>query len=300
MRILQYLNPPPPIGGVTLSVQNLYEALKEKKIDVSYRKDSKFFTLYDVSHVHASNIYKRLFQLLFLRLRSRKLLFTVHGLWFDDNLVNNLSLFLSDGVIFLNNDLQAQWKEKISTPNVILPSVFLEGCEPIRNNPASQGMTDSNEKLKLLLYAHSKKYKNGLEVYGVIFVLETLSKHNIDCELTLVDISGEYYSEYEKYKGRLHINYYPSPINFGLELDKCDVYLRPTCMDGNSLAIQEALLHGKVVLASDVVTRQQDVLTYQFSNQVDFINKLNNIDFDKPSTFKLESVDKYVDFIKSI
>jgi glycosyltransferase involved in cell wall biosynthesis len=294
MKILQFMDPPPPLGGVTLSVKNLVRSCRAIKLICNYRKDDHIFTLYDFGHVHASNKFKRLCHILWLKLKCKKVVFTVHGLWFDDIFINRLCLLIADGCIFLNNDLAAFWQPKATAVTTKLPSLFSEGFEVkkiIERNP--------DNKLTLLLYAHSRSFHKGNEVYGIEFALESLLQSDAEFKIVLVDIRGDYSKLVEKLSPALNIDYFPYEVDFQSLLQNCDIYLRPTCMDGSSLAVQEALLLGKRVIASNVVERADGVELFNFLNQSDFLLKVFSQKKAKDG-YKLKSVLEYVQFLESL
>ncbi len=53
-----------------------------------------------------------------------------------------------------------------------------------------------------------------------------------------------------------------------------DVYVRPTCTDGDSVAVREALDLGVQVVASDVCPRPERTILYRFGDMSDFVGKV--------------------------
>lgn len=60
-------------------------------------------------------------------------------------------------------------------------------------------------------------------------------------------------------------------------LKHCDIFVRPTCTDGDANSIREALYLGKPVVASDVVLRPEGCLVYKDGDVNDFIEKVGTI-----------------------
>ena len=56
--------------------------------------------------------------------------------------------------------------------------------------------------------------------------------------------------------------------------EKADVYVRPTCTDGDSVAVREALDMGVRVVASDVCVRPTETVTYEYGNMDAFVNEV--------------------------
>ena len=291
------MDPPPPLGGVTLSVKNLVESINSIGGKAFYRSEDRLFNRYDVGHIHSSNKIKRLLQIIWLKFKCKKVIFTVHGLYFDNILINKLSLFFSNGVIFLNDDLIKYWVTESTKPVVKLPSLFKEGhksnCSSLYKNERL------SDKTTLLLYSHSKIYKNEYEVYGIEFALKAISKAKEQYKIILIDLDGGHAELVDKLSSTLDIDYHPCEVNFTEKLNLCDIYLRPTCMDGSSLAVQEALLLGKRVLASNVVERIPGVDLYEFLNTDDFIDGLGR-ESTPMKMYTLESVNIYLNFIDNI
>lgn len=58
---------------------------------------------------------------------------------------------------------------------------------------------------------------------------------------------------------------------------RCDIFVRPTCTDGDANSIREALYLHKPVVASNAVTRPQGCLIYADGNTNDFCRKVSEI-----------------------
>ena len=56
--------------------------------------------------------------------------------------------------------------------------------------------------------------------------------------------------------------------------DHTDVYVRPTCTDGDSVAVREALDMGANVVASDVCSRPNDAIIYHFDDEMNFLDSV--------------------------
>lgn len=294
MKVLLFGKLPPPVGGVTVSVKNLVSALKKKGIESRLLGKHRFFTRYDIAHIHYSNLLKRLLGVILARLLARRVIFTVHGKFLDmNNVYNKLSVALSHGVIVLNERLFNTLQEQgIHTSVTILPSIFEEGFE---QDDKQQAYFEADPDTQYaLLYACDRNYRDGHEVYGVEFVLNQLERFSDNQKLVLLDISGEYRKEAEALKSR--IVYIDKVVNFSSLLKQVDMYLRPTYMDGASVAVQEAMVLQVPVLASDVVDRPEGVVTYRYMDGDDFADKLSDINAAPRPELTLQSVDTYIEF----
>jgi glycosyltransferase involved in cell wall biosynthesis len=294
MKILHSINPPPPVGGVTVSMKNLHDSLISIGELSYYKRDFQLCVRYDIGHIHASNMYKRLLCIVLMNFFCKKVVFTVHGLSISDCFVNRLSLKLADGVIFLNQKIYNFWENKTNKNFVVLPSLFKEGAPVISKSDGG-----NRQNTTVLLYSQSRYLKDGQEVYGIEFALKALVKSDIKYNVILVDLDGGYQDLVSELGRVIDIQYYPHPVVFSKVLSACDIYLRPTCMDGSSVAIQEALLHGKKVIASDVVDRGGFVEVYKHLDINSFIETLKKTETMTGGDFSLSSVHDYLEFIKT-
>ena len=294
MKVLLFGKLPPPIGGVTVSIKNLVKALSTKGIEADFFGRNMSLQRYDIGHIHYSNLLKRLLGVMMAKVFARKVLFTVHGKFLDmDNVYNKLSVKFADGFIVLNEQLFTTLKKHNSNINcTILPSIFSEGFDPHSDNLEYFNRAPGIKYL--LLYACDRNFRDGEEVYGVSFVLQNMAALKDSYKLVLLDISGKFRDDIKGLEDR--VIYIGHEVNFVALLRQVDLYLRPTYMDGASVAVQEALFLNVPVLASDVVDRPPGTNIYQYKNTSDFIEKLDSsLTLDKPS-MTLKSVQGYLDY----
>ena len=220
--------------------------------------------------------------------------FTLHSNTYKDGMLNFLSSKLADGVILLNKNAEKKYKDKFKS-SIVLDSIFAEGItqENIKNKEYIQR---KDEKIYLLIYAFNKVYRDAKDIYGVDFMLENFSSLDDKYCLVLLDIKGAYRNEVNRINNDslIHLDH---EVDFLSLLSEIDIYLRPTTTDGSSVAVQEALLLGKNVLASDVVERPAEVTIYEGGSFFDFKEKLDNIK-NNSRGFCPNSIDDYITFCK--
>ena len=288
---------PPPIGGVTVSLKNLINSLSVKGICADILAKRNFFKRYDVAHIHYSNLLKRAIGVCFAKLFCAKVIFTVHGKYLDcSNIYNRISIFFADGIIVLNERLFDDVVTRIGSTKIsVLPSLFVEGLPT--DEPDIVYFKPTQGKKNLLLYAYDRTFRDNEEIYGVEFILSNLKKLPDEYNVLLLDISGKYRDLVDNNEDR--VVYINKVVNFVALLKQVDIYIRPTCMDGASVAVQEAQLAGVPVLASDVVDRPPGVETFKYKDINDFVIKLVNLKTpeNKPT---LKSVDLYIKFCNSL
>ena len=286
----------PPVGGVTKSNENLISSLSSTGNIVDFFSCKIFFRRYDFAHINYSKSWKRLLGLLIGKLVARKVIFTLHSNEFNKNIHNRVNARFYDGVILLNKVAYDKYS-LLFKKSTILTSLFKEGIKISMNNEVY--LRKKRGKKYILLYAYNGAYRNGREVYGIKFIMANLDKIDEQYIIVLLDPSQSYKMYTEKIDGTrlVYINY---AVNFFSLLSEVDIYVRPTSTDGNSVAIQEALLLGKRVIASDVVTRSRGVMTYTYDDFEDFNKKLNNSFDVKQHNYQIDSIKKYLNFIENL
>lgn len=288
---------PPPIGGVTVSVKNLIQSLEKKGIVAELLSGKNLFQRYDIAHIHYSNPLKRTLGTLIARVFSRKVIFTVHGKFLDcTNIFNRISIWLCDGIVVLNSNLYDQVLDRIGSTKIeVLPSLFAEGFKI--ESVVSPYFKSIPGKQTLLVYAYDRSFRDGFEVYGVDFIVNNLNVIPSNYLIVVLDLSGKYRYVAEINTDR--IIYIEKQVNFLALLSQVDIYVRPTCMDGASIAVQEALVMGVPVIASDVVDRPIGTTIYSYNDISDFVEKLQLV--KKPIVVaELQSVELYIKFLQRL
>lgn len=291
---------PPPIGGVTKSVENLLRALKSKSVEVSvvshYHSFMPLFRRYDIAHIHFTKSWKRLIAIILGKIIAKKVIYTIHGgRYNNENRLNDICENLTDGAIFLNNQAKNRYKDRFKR-TAVLGSLFAEGIT-LENSKKKEYINRKEDKTYLLVYAFDKTFRNSEEVYGVSFMLENIEKLDRRYVLVILDVQGAYKDEVDSISNNaiIYLNY---EVDFLTLLSEIDIYVRPTTTDGSSVAVQEALLLEKKVLASNVVERPAEVTIYKSGDFDDFKDKLENLKDIKG--FVPNSIDKYIDFCNEL
>ncbi|WP_133493121.1 hypothetical protein [Alcanivorax sp. 24] len=299
MKFLYFGSKPPPIGGVTVSIYNYASALKKRGHEVSYFSPKSLLRRYDISHGHYSKPWKRALAVIIGRLLSRKVLFTVHGKYLDtESILNRIAIKLCDGVILLNKSTYDYVVDYMSNRKCValLPSLFPEGDHPLSKIGKKITLEKNRNYKYFLVYAQNRYFHKGKEIYGISFVLNSLGFFPEDVNLILVDISKEYRDDVKSFKNIIYID---EEVDFSFLLNQVDVYLRPTAMDGDSLAVREALTMNVPVVASDVVPRPEGVCIYKYEDTESFIECIRKASISSGSSESQKgrvSIDDYIDF----
>lgn len=289
---------PPPIGGVTISVENLFLALVSRKVEVGFLF-SGLTRRYDIAHIHAYDAKKRFLLAVLAKIFAKRVVFTIHGMHFDENnWFNRQTLKLSDGAVILNDNILIQAPSLKTLPLLKVSSLLQEGLNHNTSNTCL--LPKVKEKPRLLLYAQHGNSFSGQPIYGVPFVLSVLPQL-VECyQLVVVDLSHAY-PEFSQFASTdvIHIT---SAVDFKQLLTEVDVYLRPTSKDGDSVAIREAAMFNVPVVASDVVERADGVMTYRYLDASDFLQKIDDALHLETVQYhqQLSSVEQYLTFYQTL
>lgn len=138
------------------------------------------------------------------------------------------------------------------------------------------------------MYAMSTRLLNDIDLYGIDISLQLVSILKVRYpQIGLIVCIPGNKSELmmDNYKKYIQNNKLEENILFVGENVQdvyglwtiSDVFLRPTCSDGDSLCVREALEVKTVVLASDVAIRPQGTITFENRNINDFVIKAHYI-----------------------
>ena len=258
----------------------------------------KILKKYRILHSHYS-LEHMLYMWCFLRLLHKKLVITVHNSMAQ-------SFYTHCGPInrfFLKrvaNHHDVTWiavSNQAKDEMLRLPIFF---CQPIHVIPAyipdTQVEPDSlppslieymsYHKRNMVFYGHSFMVHDGKDVYGFTDALHLYARLLQETDKTIGFI---FCISDSKDTSNIEMLHHKS-IELGIDdkiywqigalenmnaiWRKCDVYIRPTCTDGDSLAVREALDMGAQVVASDVCWRPHKVIKYHYGNIDDFYLKL--------------------------
>lgn len=319
MRFIIFGKIPPPIGGVTISILNLMLSLSNLSFERDLFDVRRLVSYFwgrsnNVGHVNWSNPKKRLIYCLISKLICKKTVFVVHGSNFNSkNFFNNLSLKVANGVIVLNQQVYDHIHNKHPKMKIFKQtSIFLEGMESTDSKFLNNHIHEEIERKTkfnilpiVLFYTNNNKFRNGKEVYGTGFFIDSVKEMVVKNEIFVlfIDLSGTFESRIkEEFKTGKYL-YISDAIDFKYALSLADVYVRTTNYDGSSVAVLEAIQSNTPVLVSDVIDRPSACYIYKSENRVSFLTGLkkcltghgNNV-----SDLHVSSVSSLLDFIKTI
>lgn len=298
---------PPPIGGVSTflkrfiyhnidNYRTIYSGNKIKKImDLVYLfTNPKKIELF----INGKNIY--LFIILILRF------FPSHIVYYDHNFplklgikskVFKLFLHRADEIWVVNSSIKNCFEinfkinnNKISVKSPFIPPNLTEESIILKSYPVS--IYKFINKFNPLMLVNAWRYSkiNGIDLYGIdlcINLIKRLEKNGYPNVGLILAIPGFDSDEMMKDNdGKAILNALKTNNNLFL-LDKqrelwplfkrIDVFLRPTCTDGDAMSIRESLYFNKPVIASDVTIRPNRVNLFRNRNIDDFELKSVNV-----------------------
>jgi len=266
-------------GGVRSSILNIKKSINSNEWSVSIGHGIKEIfkkNRYDYSFVNYSRPWKRFLGSLVGRLISKKVIIIIHGNCLSRSKFNSAAVFFSSCVGCLNenvfNIVKARFPQKI----VVLQSpFFLEGV----SESSDKEKVNLPAGRKILVYGSSYGLDGIADVYGVEYICSNLAKIiklvGEEFCLVVLDPNGVYRNSVTV--SDANIFYIDKNVDFVFLVGQCDLYLRPTKTDGRSVAVDEAMMVGTKVLASDEVARQEGVLLFSLYSIEDLSDKISQV-----------------------
>lgn len=299
-RILIIGKKPLPIGGVTVHVERLAEWLD--KMDYCYDfYDLNRFSIKSILsdifkhkyiHLHTSSpIFRFLISILCKIFRSN-LIITYHGNIGRYNKILNLfdclSIFLSYYPIVLNErsyEVALKWNKRSLLQSAYLPIVNIKDDLSLYTKTKLQFMKDNYQFVLCTNAFNWSLDKNGDEIYCISFLVRFFSQHT-NWALIISDPSGNCKKQIKQIpENILFVDY---PHTFINVLQQSDCFLRYTLTDGDSLSVHEAISFCVPVIATDVVSRPNGVLTVRLNDANDLECAINSL-LHNPKTSKVNT-----------
>ncbi len=162
----------------------------------------------------------------------------------------------------------------------------------------------------MFFYAFGIKQLNGVDLYGLDMALESIKYLKEDYPkiglfLLIPDADKDpnmvkYLDFVSEHKLQDHIKFHFDVIpDLNVVCEKSEIYLRPTCSDGDSLTVREALHKNIKVIVSDVVERPEACILFKNRDVLDMVRVLNETiqSFDKLKEVKPK---ENIDFLNKI
>lgn len=330
---------PPPVGGVTIHILRLFKWLKANDIAVEVLALNKpsgvelgvegvgsisswllkrilFGFKEDIIHYHGAN-YPGLIFLVFVRLfhPNFKLYFTIHGEGYINRLKKRpiyirlikFCLGKLDCIFVGGNHLYEQLTEiGIDDANIHIVDAFLPPIVSDKKTiPASLlKVINSDAKIISANAYNVDKLANGGDLYG-LYILSELAKRLNDNQvkfqmiILIANNNDEFYvSQLFDDIGNVHV-VSDEKINGWEVISKSDLMIRPTSTDANAISMKEAMMFNVDVIASDVVPRYNGVVTFNYPNINDLVEKVEySLDYGNPKIKVNNNIHEYIKLYK--
>ena len=272
--------------------------LSTKRFFRVYRYYSRIIKEYNIIHSHFS-LEGMAFLWCFKCFFNKKIVITIHNSMIDEyykydkNFINKYFLrrMAQSDVLWIavskqGKDALMNLPFRFRNEPIVIPAYIPIKKEEMEPLPSSMSGYIMRHTKIITFYGHSFMTSNGVDIYGFIDALRVYSNivKKSDPDLGMLYCIADQ-SDKDKIE-RLHqeamklgvddlIYWQLGPIK---DMDTLwrltDVYIRPTCTDGDSVAVREALDLGVNIVASDVCFRPEGVITYQYGNKEDFYGKV--------------------------
>ncbi|MDO9117853.1 MAG: glycosyltransferase family 4 protein [Nitrospira sp.] len=244
---------------------------KSSSLRAMIRVLRKLFFGYGIVHLHVSSGSNVLRILPFVATKiSKKLLLTIHGGSFTARLSEKSplsrtllrwTLHFFDRIILVNPE-QQKAIEGLRIPSskiAVIPAyIRVEGGA---SRSLAEKLAEIRSGNEVVLISSGF----GLPHYGYHEIIQALARTYQDKKIALIlalynSFDSQYLNELNDLAATMeHLEYVvlqdTHPDEFNYMLGQCDTYIRATTMDGDSVAVREALQHGLKVICSDCVAR---------------------------------------------
>jgi glycosyltransferase involved in cell wall biosynthesis len=281
---------PLPIGGITMHVSRLIDALRQRNFeqfifcDLGRQRPSDIIVnilKYKTIHLHISNPFYQLLLAVFCKLTGKKLLITYHGNWGRYRIPGNWAVSMSAWASFIPivQNEESFHSARRWNRNVRQISTYIPGSPPI---PFSKEIdlrlnrfTENYQTIFCTNAWNVKFDKNECEIYGILSIIRTMQDKS-GLALIVSDPSGQYCKFAEDILGKIPDNvcFISESHDFRNVLQFSDAFIRNTTTDGVSLSIYEAMESDVVILASDAVQRPPFCKVFHDASKVNWLNEL--------------------------
>jgi len=300
---------PPPYGGVSVFIYRYSKLLEKQGIDVlnmDFHKCGIFKKILFLLNVlmnpsdvtyHINSIHFSLLIAIILRIFPCKTIFYAHsstGMEQQSGLRNRVfSKFLkrTDECIFVANHILGKYQTSgYELPkNTIIKNPFIP--PPFEEEASIWNSYDTNvrsfiDKRSPLIIANAYRITlyNTIDLYGIDMCVEltrNLTKKfpNMGFLFTLAEIGNpQYFSEINRriieYGIKLNFLFLTGQKEIWPIFNKCQLMIRPTYSDGNSVSLSEALFFGCKAIASDVCLRPEGTILFRNRDISDLLEKV--------------------------
>ena len=290
---------PPPRGGISIHIQRLSRELTDRGVEHVFLNESKtpangssslrklsplgylrMFRRVGLVHIHTSNRYVRLVHTIAARLMGARVLHTVHG--HNRKLLPRICLRAACWLGHERIAVSETVASEIGLPAKIIPAFIGPGPddEIVPDDIVAWiGSQKAADRTVVAMNASRPMKIDGVDVYGIDLLIETFSIPEVRRAFSAlicvsnIDQDGSYFQMlHERIAARDLgdiVNLRSGEIEFCGVLKRCDVFVRPTIIDGDAVSVREALWYGIPTIASDAAVRPSGVVTFEARNSAE-------------------------------
>lgn len=319
---------PPPTGGVSVHIWRLWYLLKKdfdvELIDEFRDKKPEYFNIRslnvfryfkivgssDAVFIHSGTNILRMGHILASWLLRKKIVVTVHAYnkrekdW--KRLLHQFFFNLADKIIVVNPVMLERISlpaEKTIVKHAFLPPVFEE--EKALNGDISNWLSKARKEGRTIICSNAWRLDvwKDQDLYGTDMCIDAtakLKRSGIPVSFvfniaTMDNLQSKFDNYQEKIKSMNLENEFllaNEKLSFVRLMEKSDVVVRPTNIDGDSLSIREAIFLGKPIITSDAVERPAGVILHENRNTEDFVQKISETIQTLKNSQKFDSNDQ--------
>jgi glycosyltransferase involved in cell wall biosynthesis len=286
---------PPPVGGVSVHLQRLTARLDQEGHRWRLLDDAPIAPLLlpvklamaftaarlsgvQVVHCHSGNWRTRYFCASLGRLLGLRVLLTLHSFRPLDNprthWLARRALRLAAGVVAVSEDVRTRCLEHgAPLGRVQVQYAYLDPPDQTEKAPPT-AVVDFllAHEPRLVASAFRLRFHEGLDLYGLDLLVELIHQLRrtrpatglvfVLPEIGLPDYLAQCRTRLDELGLTEHVLIVTDSLDFPALLRECDLLVRPTTSDGDSLSLREALFTGCRCLASDAVPRPEGVALF--------------------------------------
>lgn len=271
---------PPPVGGVAIHIKRLLHNLKKNKIPFKFvdLKKAHFFKITialfvaNQIHLHTSNVMLRFYISIFCVIFRKKLIITYHGNLYRFNRLRNFldicSVKWAYQPILINKTSYLQALKLNSRSKLV--SAFLPPFEENKFDEETQNKINLLRKSYKFIFStnafNRSLDKDKMEIYQISELVKLFNQ--LEDQALIISDPSSAYQKYFSERGVLlnkNILLIPFIHDFISVIKASDCLIRYTTTDGDSLSVQEALYYKKMVIATNVVDRPDNVILIDFN-----------------------------------
>ena len=320
LKILLIGTLPPPIGGVTIHVERLFQKLNRQGHFVKVIQPRSILNLlylfyycvlsvnnkkFDIAHLHFELKISRFFIIFITSLCCKKLIYTFHNERFKISPFPNIKRYIInsfDKIICVSKNTRLKIKPFFKNKKIDIIPAYITTKDTTQDKYVLKIINEYN-KYKYIFIANAYKLyldENNIDVYGIDLLIELskrLKNQNVDfCLFVLNPQIGDknYYkkicSSINKYRLNKNFKFIHKKITNCLPLWKnASIFLRPTNTDGDSISIRESLSVQTPVIASDVSKRPEGTILFKSRDINDLFKKvIDHLDYKPFNKYNLK------------